>query len=110
VQQIRNGGWKTIKWVDLSAFKQWSYNLFVVGNLIILLGLYTPFVYMGTFTGYYQIPADGYWLSIMNAASVFGRVIPGIIGDRFGRINTIIPHTVIAAIFLFTFPLFTDVS
>jgi MCP family monocarboxylic acid transporter-like MFS transporter 10 len=101
IQDIHNGGWKKIKWVDGTAFKDWSYNFFV---------LYTPFVYMDTFTGNYNIPGNGYWLSIMNAASVFGRVLPGILADRFGRINTVVPHTAIAAIFLFVFPLFTDVS
>ncbi|UZJ52469.1 hypothetical protein CBS101457_001789 [Exobasidium rhododendri] len=110
LQDVRNGGWKKVKWVDVSAFRQWSYNFFIAGNVIIMLGLYTPFVYMDTFTAAYHIPADGYWLSIMNAASVFGRIVPGIIADRFGRINTVIPHTAIAAIFIFVFPLFTNLS
>lgn len=110
VQDIRNGGWRSVKWVDASAFRQWSYTLFVLGCTLCLFGLYTPFVYMDTFTRTYGIPADGYWLSIMNAASVFGRVIPGIIADRYGRINIVIPHTALAAVLLFVFPLFTDVS
>lgn len=107
---IHNGGWKKVTWFDPSAFKQWSYTLFVIGCTLILFGLYTPFVYIDTFTSQYNIPANGYWLSVMNAASIFGRVIPGLIADRYGRINTIVPHTALAAIILFIFPLFTNVS
>lgn len=110
VQDIRNGGWRKVKWVDGTAFKQWSYNFFVAGSTLCLFGLYTPFVYMDTFTNFYHIPAAAYWLSIMNASSIFGRIIPGIIADRVGRINTVVPHTGLAAILLFIFPVFTNVS
>jgi MCP family monocarboxylic acid transporter-like MFS transporter 10 len=110
LQNIKNGGWKKVKWIDPSAFKQWSYTLFVIGCTLILFGLYTPFVYISTFTTQYGIPASDYWLSVMNAASIFGRVVPGLLADRYGRMNTIIPHTALAAIVLFIFPLFTNVS
>lgn len=106
----RNGGWRHVRYVDLSAFRQGSYTAFVVGATFILFGLYTPFTYLDIFTHAYAIPADGYWLSILNAASIFGRIIPGFIADRFGRINTILPHVALATIFLFVFPLFTNVS
>lgn len=106
----RNGGWRQVQWVDLSAFKMGSYTAFVIGSTLILFGLYTPFTYLDIFTRTYNIPADGYWLSILNAASIFGRIIPGLIADKVGRINTIVPHTIVATIFLFVFPLFTNVS
>lgn len=35
---------------------------------------------MDVFTSHYRIPADGYYLSIMNAASMFGRILPGFVG------------------------------
>lgn len=110
VQDIRGGGWKKVQWVDPSAFKEMSYTCFVFGCLASLFGLYTPFVYMDLFTIQYGIPANGYWLSILNAASTFGRVIPGMLGDRYGRINVLLPHMVLAVIFLFLYPLFTNVS
>lgn len=110
IQDIHNGGWKKVSWFDPSAFKEWSYTCFVIGCTLCLFGLYTPFVYMDTFTSTYNIPGDGYWLSILNAASIFGRVIPGFVADRFGRINTLFPHTALAAILLFIFPVFTNVS
>lgn len=38
-------------------------------------------------------------LSIMNAGSVFGRIVPSILADRIGRFNTLIPSTALMAIF-----------
>jgi MCP family monocarboxylic acid transporter-like MFS transporter 10 len=110
IANVKNGGWKKVKWFDPTAFKQWSYTLFVIGCTLILFGLYTPFVYISEFTATYNIPASNYWLSVMNAASIFGRVIPGLMADRFGRMNVLWPHTALAAIVLFMFPLFTNVS
>lgn len=84
--------------------------------------------YMDVFTSHYQIPANGYFLSIMNAASMFGRILPGFIGkwlsppafqgrlmslhpaaDKIGRTNTIIPFLTLAGVLLFIFPLCTSV-
>jgi MFS family permease len=110
VQDARNGGWRKVKWFEISAFRNPAYTLFVVGCLAALFGLYTPFVYMDLFTHTYRIPADGYWISILNASSTFGRVIPGVMGDHFGRINTLLPHMVLAVIFLLIFPVFTNLS
>ena len=39
-----------------------------------------------------------YLLPILNAASIFGRIIPGIIADRFGRFNVMIVTTAFSAI------------
>lgn len=83
---------------------------------------------MDVFTSHYQIPANGYFLSIMNAASMFGRILPGFIGkwlspqafhrrlmplhlaaDKIGRTNTIIPFLTLAGVLLFIFPLCTSV-
>lgn len=107
---VKDGGWKKVRWFDPSAFRNPAYSMFVAGNLIVFFGLYTPFVYMDLFTETYRIPANGYWISILNAASTFGRVIPGILGDKFGRFNTLLPHMILATIFLFLFPLFTNLS
>lgn len=41
-------------------------------------------------------------LSVMNAGSVFGRLIPGVIADMIGRYNTIVPCTVVSGILCLT--------
>ena len=49
---------------------------------------------MGVQLSYYET-------SILNAASIFGRTIPGALADRFGRFNTIITMVTITAILIF---------
>ena len=43
-----------------------------------------------------------YILSIMNAVSIFGRVIPGFLGDILGAHNVLIPCTVMTAVLAFS--------
>lgn len=74
------------------------------------VGMYTPQTFMNTFTSVHHIPGDGYWLSVLNAASIFGRVIPGVLADRYGKMTTLLPHLCIATLLLFLFPLFDNVS
>ncbi|KAJ6141377.1 hypothetical protein N7470_009767 [Penicillium chermesinum] len=42
-----------------------------------------------------------YIIAILNAASVFGRITPGLLADRVGSINTIIPISLIASVLAF---------
>lgn len=101
----RRDGWRNVKWVSLEAFRMPAYSLFVLGSLLILFGLYTPFTYVNVFTAQYNIPIGDYMLAIFNAASVFGRVIPGALADRFGKLNVLVVHLWICAIAVFLFPL-----
>ncbi len=43
----------------------------------------------------------GYLVSILNAASVIGRILPGYIGDRLGRFNTMTVLTYFSTIIVF---------
>jgi MFS family permease len=42
-----------------------------------------------------------YMLSILNAASIFGRIIPNFIADKMGPVNIIIPATVFTCLLAF---------
>lgn len=107
---ISNGGWKHVKLVEPSAFKVPAYTSFVLGSTLVLFGLYTPFTYIDLFTDHYHIPATGYYLSVLNGASLFGRVIPGILADRFGKLNMLVPHLALCVILIFIFPLCTNLG
>ena len=87
VANVRNGGWKKVKWVDGSAFKSLSYTLFTIGATLVFLGIYNVFTYMDVFATEYNIPQGQYMIPIMNAASTFGRIIPGFFADKVGRFN-----------------------
>ncbi|KAJ9116415.1 hypothetical protein QFC22_004857 [Naganishia vaughanmartiniae] len=110
VRDKSKGGWKQVKWIDIHAFKNPAYTMIVIGFGLVVFGLYTPFTYMDVFTSHYKIPANGYFLSIMNAASMFGRILPGFVADKVGRTNTILPFLTLAGILLFIFPLCTSLG
>lgn len=107
---LENGGWKNVKLITPSAFKNPAYTLFVIGATLVLFGLYTPFTYIDIFTDVYDIPVSGYYLSILNASSLFGRTIPGALADRFGRMNTVIPHLYVCGLLIIIFPLCTNLG
>lgn len=107
---VRTHGLRNVQIVDLSALKVPSYSFFVLGSTFVLFGLYTPFTYIDIWTSTYQIPGNGYWLCVMNGASAFGRVIPGILADRAGRINLLLPNLYLCAILVFIFPLCTNLG
>ena len=90
--------------LDLPAFKEPSFVVFCLGLFFSFIGLYFPFFYLPTFFSNY-LRSDGniafYIIAILNAASVFGRITPGLIADRVGSLNTIIPISLVAAILAF---------
>jgi MFS family permease len=73
----------------LSAFKDTKYDLIVLGTFFLLIGTFAPLFFIPTYAVSRGIDATlaGYLLAILNAASTFGRIIPGILADKFGRIN-----------------------
>jgi predicted MFS family arabinose efflux permease len=87
--------------VDISAFKQPSYMLFTIGGIIGFLGLYVPFFYVQYYAIQQHITDENlgfYLLSILNSASVFGRIIPNFLADKTGPLNMIIPCAAISGI------------
>jgi MFS family permease len=92
---------KTRSLLDLSAFTSPSFLVLSAAVFAYLIGLYFPFFYMSSWAeaNLGTSPDDAFYLfSILNAGSVFGRVIPGLVADRIGSLNTIIPCTLLTAI------------
>ncbi|KAK4964086.1 hypothetical protein LTR66_012481 [Elasticomyces elasticus] len=89
------------KFLDLAAFREAPYFLFVFGGFLGFMGLYTPFFYVQTYAIAKHITDENlgfYMLSIINAASIFGRIIPNYVADRTGPINMIVPCALISGI------------
>ncbi|KAI6905800.1 MFS general substrate transporter [Hortaea werneckii] len=89
------------KFLDLSAFKEAPYVLFVAGGFLAFMGLYAPFFYVQSYsieTGIAGARLSFYLLSIINATSTFGRIIPGYVGDYIGPLNMIVPCAMVAGI------------
>lgn len=84
---------KTRSLVDSAAFRDWPYLLFVLGCCVVFLGIYTPFVHIQSFSLQRGIASPWlslYILSILNASSILGRILPNLFANRVGPLNMII--------------------
>ncbi|GAB1205145.1 hypothetical protein APSETT445_003815 [Aspergillus pseudonomiae] len=87
--------------LDLSAFKEAPFLIFSFGLFCAFVGLYFPFFYLPTYMSSVVHSTDDlafYIIAILNATSVFGRITPGLVADRLGSLNTIIPMGLGAAV------------
>lgn len=79
--------------IDPTAFRDWPYLLFVGGCFVVFLGMYTPFVYIQSYALDENIVSSDlalYFLAILNASSIFGRILPSLVAQRIGSMNMII--------------------
>ncbi|KAI0717032.1 MFS general substrate transporter [Earliella scabrosa] len=95
--------------VDWATFKSPAYSIYVLAIFIAFLGLYTCLTYI-SLSGLLQgVDPDlsFYLLSIANASSVIGRLGGGLLADRIGPLNVLIPGTLVAGIMTFVWPFAT---
>ncbi|KAK0108679.1 hypothetical protein ONS95_003471 [Cadophora gregata] len=73
------------------AFKNPQYVSLLAAVFLMLMGMFMPFFYLPSFAVEKGMTPKlaGYLLSILNGASFFGRVIPGVLGDKLGRLNAL---------------------
>jgi MFS family permease len=72
------------------AWKQPKYVLLIVGLFFMMMGMWTPVFYIPIYAiqNGMSTTLASYMLAIINASTTFGRIIPGVFADKFGRINT----------------------
>ncbi|KAK4681322.1 hypothetical protein QC764_106380 [Podospora pseudoanserina] len=76
--------------VDKSLFKDGPYLSFTAGGFFAFLTLYVPFFYItlyGTSQASVTESFAPYLVTLLNAGSIFGRIIPNALADRFGCLN-----------------------
>jgi predicted MFS family arabinose efflux permease len=81
------------KILDMSVFKDGPFMLSVFGCLLGYTGSYVGFFYIafyGVDNGWMSTRLALYLMPILNAASVFGRVLPNWASDKIGPINVVI--------------------
>jgi len=84
--------------LELHAFKDVPYTMFSIAELLGFMGLYIPFFYIQLYAlERTTMSADRafYLLPILNAASLFGRIIPNFLADKTGPLNMLIPCSII---------------
>lgn len=86
-----------------SAFRDINYILTIVSLFFLIWGMFTPFFYIESYARYRGMSPNlaSYMLSILNAASIFGRICPGFAADRFGNFVLLFCSGLCTAILLF---------
>ncbi|KAL4933217.1 MCT family MFS transporter [Aspergillus undulatus] len=71
------------------AFKSKLFILLILAFFLMILGMFSPIFFVPTYAVSRGMDPTlaSYLLAILNGASTFGRIIPGILADKFGRIN-----------------------
>ncbi|KAK7203972.1 major facilitator superfamily domain-containing protein [Myxozyma melibiosi] len=74
----------------ISPFKWTPYALTALSAFCVMLGAYVPVNYLSSFGQANGFSPDlaSYLSSILNGASTFGRILPGIVADKLGKYNT----------------------
>ncbi|KXT05136.1 hypothetical protein AC578_7590 [Pseudocercospora eumusae] len=90
--------------VEWEAFQEKPYTLFTIGMFLTLWALYIAFSFITRYAtsiiGTTRSTSLTIFL-ILNAMGTIGRIIPGLLADRFGVLNTMIPFTFLTSILYF---------
>ncbi|KAL8867907.1 MAG: hypothetical protein Q9174_005354, partial [Haloplaca sp. 1 TL-2023] len=76
-----------------AAFKSWAYTFHCIGFAIGFVGLYVPIFYIQVYAlalGATNMNYAFYLLSILNASSFVGRVLPGFLVGKVGPMNLLV--------------------
>lgn len=79
--------------VDKTAFRDIPYVAFTVASLFSFLTLYVPFFYMplyATSHGIWGEHLSSYLVTMLNFGSIFGRVVPNALADKYGSLNVLV--------------------
>ncbi|OIW31827.1 MFS general substrate transporter [Coniochaeta ligniaria NRRL 30616] len=88
---------------DVTIFRDRRYLAAAVGIFFMEWGIFVPLTFIVSYAATHQQDATESYilLSLLNAGSVVGRFLPGLISDRLGRFNTIIATIALSAVCVF---------
>ncbi|RDX51777.1 MFS general substrate transporter [Lentinus brumalis] len=92
--------------IQIGMFKSVTYMVYCLSLFLSFLGLYTCLTYLSLSGLLAGVDADlsFYLLSIANACSLVGRLGGGVLADRFGAMNVMIPGTFVAGVMTYAWP------
>lgn len=98
----RNQGKKGVS-VFKEVISDVPYLIYMFGTFLLFWGIFVPFFYLQLYSSLHGIDPNitKYSITIMNAASVFGRTVPNFVADYFGPLNVMIPSSIISAGLIF---------
>ncbi|OSD05114.1 MFS general substrate transporter [Trametes coccinea BRFM310] len=95
--------------LNLSMFKSPAYTVYTLSLFVGFLGIYSALTYISLsgITEGVDPNLSFYLTSIANGCSLIGRLGGGLLADRFGPVNILIPGTLIAAVTTYAWPFAT---
>lgn len=97
---------------DLSALRRPPFLLLCAGQFIAVFGFFPPMFFVTTYAVSLGMSSSlaFYLVSIVNGASCFGRILPGIVADKYGRFNLLTLSIFSAGIIAFCWTPATSVA
>ncbi|GJJ15388.1 hypothetical protein Clacol_009664 [Clathrus columnatus] len=82
----------------------YPFLLMLTGTFLIILGLFFAYFYLQLFAALHNISAGltFHQLTIQNAASIPGRILPGLLGDKFGTLNIFIIASIATGLLVYS--------
>lgn len=90
--------------IDREALREATFWGFAVSGVGAFLGLYVPFFYLQLYSlrfGFVPQDLSAYLVTLLNAGSVFGRILPNFVADYAGSMNMLAATTLGASIVAF---------
>ncbi|PTB69519.1 MFS general substrate transporter [Trichoderma citrinoviride] len=86
-----------------SAFRDAKYDFLILSAFFVFIGMFMPIIFLPTYAVQRGMGATlaGYLPAILNGASTFGRIIPGVLADKYGRLNIYAAGSVITSVVIF---------
>ncbi|EFX02810.1 major facilitator superfamily transporter monocarboxylate [Grosmannia clavigera kw1407] len=90
-------------WPDFTIFRDKCYAIATVGVFFMEWGIFVPITFIISYaSAHHQDATKAYTLlSVLNAGSVVGRFLPGLLADKLGRFNVIIVTIALSSITVF---------
>jgi len=84
-------------------FRSPAYTIFCIGMFFIVFGIFFILFYLSSYGAIHGFSSNMifYSVSILNAASFFGRILPGMAADSWGRYNIMIITGILSAVLTF---------
>lgn len=77
-------------WLDATILKDRPFQAYMCATLLGVIGLYSMLFFLSSFVAERHLLSEDmsfYILPILNAGSLFGRILPNLIADRYGALN-----------------------
>lgn len=89
-----------------SAFRNVLYDILVVAVFCLLIGMFVPIIFIPSYAVQRGMSPTlaSYLVAMLNGASIFGRILPGIAADKLGRLNVLAAMGAGTGILVFVWP------